>query len=306
MPGNAKKCDTMKISALIPTFNRRGYVQRAIQSILAQTVPVDEIIVVDDGSTDGTAEEIERGFGDRVRVIRQANQGVAGARRRGVLEAKGDWVAFLDSDDEWTPDRNRILLEAIRKVPADVAWIFGNTQEITDAGVEFTQFGKHGLRVAEAVHVVEDPLSVQYPWQFALLQSSVIKREALLELKCFSENVRYTEDRLAGIQVACRYGFAAVPEIVTKRYRTSDLSTSSLAFAMTCLKDRNLWAEYYRAEMEAFSLVARTVRRQPWGERYAESVRGLCLPPRDEPCYPVLRAPRESLQMISKSNFALL
>jgi glycosyltransferase involved in cell wall biosynthesis len=274
----AKKNCKMKISALIPTYNRRDFVQRAVRSILAQTVPVDEIIVVDDGSTDGTAEEVERAFGDRVRVVRQVNQGVAAARRRAILESKGEWVAFLDSDDEWTPDRNRILLQAIEKVPADVAWIFGNTQDVMDTGLPVTQYEKLGLRVAQPLLVFEDSLSAQYPWQYGLLQSSVIRRDVLVELKCFSENLKCAEDRLAGIQVACRYGSAAVPETVTRLYRTSDLSASSLsrAFATKSRKDSDLRVDYYRAEMLGFSLVADTVRHQPWGELYAESIRGLC------------------------------
>jgi glycosyltransferase involved in cell wall biosynthesis len=94
----------MRISALIPTFNRREYVQRAIESVLSQTVPVDELVVVDDGSTDGTAEVIQRRFRGHTRVVRQENQGVSGARRRAIREARSEWVAFLDSDDEWTRD----------------------------------------------------------------------------------------------------------------------------------------------------------------------------------------------------------
>jgi len=260
----------MKISALIPTYNRRKFVPRAIQSILAQTVPVDEIIVVDDGSTDGTAEEIERVFGGRVRMVRQENQGVSAARRRAVLEAEGDWVAFLDSDDEWTPDRNAVFLQAIEKVPASVAWIFGNLQKVTDQGLGNTQYEEYGLHLVEAVHVFEDPLSVQHPIQFGMLQSSVIKREALLRLNCFSEDFRKGEDILAEYQVACRYGLAGVPDVVTRFYRTSDLSESSLT------ADASIIVDYYRARMEAFSLVARTGRRRPWGELYAEAVRGLC------------------------------
>jgi Glycosyl transferase family 2 len=265
----------MKISAVIPTFNRRSHILRAIQSILAQTAPVSEVVIVDDGSTDGTAEEIERKFGNLVRVVRQINQGVSGARHRGVLEAQGDWIAFLDSDDEWTPDRNRILQEAIGKVPADVAWIFGNTQEISDTS-EITQYEKFGLHVAGPVHVFADPLSAQYPWQFGPLQSTVIKRAALLELDCFSESFKSGEDLLAGIQVACHYGCAAIPETVTKWYRTSDLSASSLAVATISQTNSSLSADYHRAAMRAFSLAARTVRRQPWGELYAEAVRGMC------------------------------
>src|SRR3954470_7513973 len=109
----------MNVSAIIPTFNRRQYIQRAIDSVLAQTLPVDEIIVVDDGSKDGTAAAVEAWYGSRVRVIRQENSGVSGARRRGIQEATGEWIAFLDSDDEWSPERNKQLSDAAARVSAD-------------------------------------------------------------------------------------------------------------------------------------------------------------------------------------------
>lgn len=265
-----------KVSALIPTYNRREYVTRAIRSILAQTVAVDEIIVVDDGSTDGTAEEMERQFGETVRVIRQENRGVSGARRRAIQEASGDWVAFLDSDDEWTPDRNRILRQAIENVPADVAWIFGNTLVKTDECETLTFYEKYGLSVSEPLHIFADALSVNYPWQFGMLPSSVIQREALLELDCFPERLNQGEDRLAGIQVACRYRFAAVRDVVTKVYRTSDLWATSLVFARDGKMDKGMRADYYQAEMEMFAFVVRSGRRQPWGELHAESVRKMC------------------------------
>src|ERR1700759_4661578 len=102
----------MKVSAVIPAYNRRNYLSRAINSVLAQTVPVDEIVVVDDGSSDGSADLVESLCGDRVRVIRQTNTGVAGARHRGVREARGEWIAFLDSDDEWMPERTGEFLSS--------------------------------------------------------------------------------------------------------------------------------------------------------------------------------------------------
>ena len=266
----------MKISALIPTYNRRKFVPRAIESILAQTVPVDEIIVVDDGSTDGTAEEIGSRFGERVRVIRQENQGVSAARRRGVLEANGEWIAFLDSDDEWTTDRNRIMREAIGNIPVEVAWIMGDTQYVTDAGGGKTSYEMHRLSFSGPLHVFQDAISAMYPWNFVTLQASVVRREALLAVKCFSEGLKHSEDRLLGIQIACRYGVAAVPDVVTRLYRTSDLSASSLEQSRLSRANVNLEMELHRAHMEGFSLLIRQGRRGPWKGLYAEAVRGLC------------------------------
>src|SRR6266566_631820 len=130
----------MKVSALIPTYNRREHVQRAIESVLSQTIPPDEIIVVDDGSTDGTREALAHRFGSTVRVVCQENGGVSSSRRRAVREARNDWIAFLDSDDEWTSNRNRRLTEAAKSLPTDVAWLFGDVQLIRDTGEGETLF----------------------------------------------------------------------------------------------------------------------------------------------------------------------
>lgn len=260
----------MRVSAIIPAFNRRDYLPRAIDSALGQTVPVDEIIVVDDGSIDGSAEFVESRYGSRVRVVRQANTGVAGARRRGILEARGEWIAFLDSDDEWSPERNAELLKAAERISADVAWIFGTLRIVTDRGEGLTLFEEHGLTVTEFPHVFADSIAIQYPYQFPMLQASIIRRSALLELNCFSEGLRSDDDLLASFQVACRYKFAAVPTVVGRYFRTSDLEASSVVL------NGNFGPDYHRSRMLAFEGVIRSGRRRPWNRHYAASVRALC------------------------------
>jgi glycosyltransferase involved in cell wall biosynthesis len=94
---------TLPVSVVIPTYNRAHLVSRAIDSVLAALLPGDELIVVDDGSTDTTEQAVER-YGDRIRYVRQAHAGAGRARNRGMEEAAHPLLAFLDSDDEWMPD----------------------------------------------------------------------------------------------------------------------------------------------------------------------------------------------------------
>ncbi|MCP5278335.1 MAG: glycosyltransferase family 2 protein [Thiobacillus sp.] len=93
-----------RFSVIIPAYNAEAFVARAIDSVLAQTWPAHEILVVDDGSVDKTAEVVA-GYGERVRYLRQDNAGVSAARNAGARAATGDWLAFLDADDWYYPDR---------------------------------------------------------------------------------------------------------------------------------------------------------------------------------------------------------
>jgi len=105
-----------RVSVIIPTYNRSRLVGAAIDSALAQTHPAVEVIVVDDGSTDDTAERLAA-YGARIRVIRQPNAGVCAARNAGMALADGAFIAFLDSDDEWLPWKLAAQIAAFRQHP---------------------------------------------------------------------------------------------------------------------------------------------------------------------------------------------
>jgi glycosyltransferase involved in cell wall biosynthesis len=112
----------MSVSVVIPAYNAEKYLSEALQSVLAQTLLPQEIVVVDDGSTDGTAALAES-FGPLVRVIRTANQRAAAGRNLGVKNTTGEWIAFLDADDVWEPSKlEKQMAELAAHPEADVCY----------------------------------------------------------------------------------------------------------------------------------------------------------------------------------------
>jgi glycosyltransferase involved in cell wall biosynthesis len=117
----------MRISVVIPTYNNERHLSRAIDSVLAQSRPAEEIIVVDDGSTDRTPE-IAAAYGDKIRYLRQENAGASAARNTGIQAAACEWIAFLDADDEWLPNKLQRQTEHLQRHP-ELGWTTGNYLE---------------------------------------------------------------------------------------------------------------------------------------------------------------------------------
>ncbi|MBT6957817.1 MAG: glycosyltransferase family 2 protein, partial [Opitutae bacterium] len=105
-----------KVSVIIPTFNRLGYLPRSLGSVLAQSYDDYELIVVDDGSTDQTVDAIQQDY-PSVNLIEQENKGVSAARNAGIRAASGEWIALLDSDDEWLPGKLNSQMNALESHP---------------------------------------------------------------------------------------------------------------------------------------------------------------------------------------------
>jgi glycosyltransferase involved in cell wall biosynthesis len=124
-----------RVSVILPIYNGAATVSRALASVFAQTLPAFEIVVVDDGSTDNTASVLA-GYGDKIRVVRQANRGLPAARNAAVAASRGELLALIDHDDEWIPQKLELAVAAMRADPA-AALLYSDLIVVNEAGEEF-------------------------------------------------------------------------------------------------------------------------------------------------------------------------
>jgi len=181
------------ISAVIPTFNRGRLLERAVESVIGQSRPADEIIVVDDGSTDDTRERMER-FAGAVRYLRQDNAGGAAARNRGVSAAQGEWVAFLDSDDLWQPDHLEVMERAIATTNGQAVCYFADMQNPAGS-THATRWGQAGFHPRPPCECVEDGTAwVMIEYQPLMLQASVVNKRIYEEIGGLWDELRTAHD----------------------------------------------------------------------------------------------------------------
>jgi glycosyltransferase involved in cell wall biosynthesis len=188
-----------KISAVIPTYNRKDYVREAINSVLNQSTPPFEVIVVDDGSTDGTVDALDD-FKGRIRLHQQSNQGAGAARNAGIQLAEGEWIAFLDSDDTWGPNYLECQIANILAHPQIHIHHADLTFEDLD-GSQTSRFAKKGFLTAFGSKfnngdclVVERPLSIILNYGLCHFQSTVARKEKLVEVGLFPTDLPMSED----------------------------------------------------------------------------------------------------------------
>jgi glycosyltransferase involved in cell wall biosynthesis len=212
----------LRISALIPTYNRRTFTCRAIDSVFAQTLPVDEVIVVDDGSTDGTAEEILSRYGSRVTLLRQKNAGVSAARNSGIRIARGEWLAFLDSDDVWSPRKLELQFDAISSLGAnEFGACFTDCVFDGNAEMKVSAFKSAGLESRSTFGALRDParyVLARHPVIF--VQNLVVRRSLIEELGGFDEGMVVSEDTDILFRLALSTKVCFVAEALVRIDRT--------------------------------------------------------------------------------------
>ena len=198
------------VSVVVPTYNRAALLGRAVKSVLAQTFKDYELIVVDDGSTDDTQEVLREFTDQRIRTLRSdVNQGAPRARNRGIQAARGEWVAFLDSDDEWLPKRLELQMERLAH------------QGPSEAAVGYCLFQAHECRtgkVVQPVHTLaqDDVLKHLLGGRWPKTTSAfMVRRGALLDVGGFDESMPCGEDIDLWLRLAQKgYRYSACNEVL--------------------------------------------------------------------------------------------
>ena len=195
MEEKSKMENAPRVSVIIPTYNRAGIIEEAVDSVLAQDFKDFELIVVDDGSTDNTSEVLTT-YGDDIRVLFQSNKGVSAARNRGITEASGKLIAFLDSDDLWLRQKLSRQVEFFRQRPDA---LICQTEEV---------WVRNGVRVnPKQRHKKPSGMIFKPSLELCLVSPSavMIRRDLLDTTGNFDETLPACEDYDLWLRISCRF-----------------------------------------------------------------------------------------------------
>lgn len=190
------------VSVVMTAYNATWCIERALDSVYAQTVLPTEVLVCDDGSTDGTPELVERRYGARVQVLRLPHRNASATRAVGLARATGDWLAFLDADDRWHPDKLERQLDYLAQHP-DIKWIGSDGAYVTDDQVLRNSW------LADYFDPVRELNGDLFPALiercFPLMSSMMVEREAYRSVGGLDPQIVYSHDYDLWLRLGARY-----------------------------------------------------------------------------------------------------
>ncbi len=205
-----------KVSVVIPTHNRANLLGRAVRSVLAQTFSDLEVLIADDASTDETSAML-RAIGDpRIKHLRHdTNRGVSAARNTGLTNAAGEFIAFLDDDDEWLPEKLRIQLSRFEELGDSVGLVYSGFYELK---------GETNRVVAEVIPTERGRIfeSLLRQGTFSHASAILVRARCFETVGLFDETIRYGEDFDMWLRLAKKYEFDFVPVSLVRRYVHAD------------------------------------------------------------------------------------
>lgn len=210
-----------KVSVIIPTYNRARFIKEALDSAIKQTYKDIEIIVVDDGSIDDTKDILSqyiKKYPDRVMYFYQKNKGVSYARNLGIRKARGEYIAFLDSDDIWLQNK---LEEQIREIKKNIEYglVCSYVEMIDESGAEIFKIlpGSYGSNIKDV-----------FLNDIIITPTVLTKKSCLLEVGGFNEQLIVGEDYDLWLRIVTKYKFFMIPEILARVRRHKNRLSESV------------------------------------------------------------------------------
>lgn len=207
------------VSIIMPCFNAAQHLPRSFASVLDQTYPNLELIAVDDGSSDGTLAWLQAQTDSRVRVLSQPNRGVSAARNAGLRLTRGQYVAFLDSDDTWSPEFIKRMLFALEQNKG-AAIAYSGWQNLGVAGGRGEPFIPPDYEVPDK----QAALLVGNRWP---IHAALTRKERVIEARGFDESLAIAEDYLLWLEIASYHPIIRVPEAIAFYHHHSGVQATN-------------------------------------------------------------------------------
>jgi glycosyltransferase involved in cell wall biosynthesis len=228
------------VSILIPTYNQKQYVGQTVESCLSQTYPRIEVIVVDDGSTDGTGKLLQECYGSQIRYLHQENRGVSAARNTATQAANGEFIQYCDSDDQLLPTKIEQCVNALLQQP-DAALVYTHCDYVEEDGITVISRAHPVLPSGDVFcELLTGPAG-----NFIPQCTPVIRRQAVLDVGGFNETVRGAEDWDLWLRLAALHPFVFLNDILALyRVRANGIHADALGMATARLQVIQLARHY--------------------------------------------------------------
>jgi Glycosyl transferase family 2 len=242
------------VSLVLTCYNAAWCVERALDSVLAQTRVPEELVVSDDGSTDDTVERITRRYGDRVRLLLLPHRGLTASRSAAIEAARGPWLALMDADDVWLPAKIERQMAIIERHP-EVVWVSADGALVGEEGLIAESW------LAGYFEPVEELVGDLFPHVvqrcFPLVSSSMIRKSAYLAVGGLDRDVEYSQDYALWLRLSARYPAALMKDRLIHYWSGPNQMSKRIE-------------ERYRDDKRLMEQVARGVyRRDPAAQRVA-------------------------------------
>jgi len=242
-----------RISVIMPCYNAASFLERGVGTVLSQTWEDVELIIIDDGSTDGTGLMLDKMRDSRIKIVKQANRGVAAARNAGLLEATGKFVAFLDVDDTWRVDALEKLVQPLLRTE-DVAIAYCGWQNVGLCD-------GRGEPYVPPEYEDENKLACLIracPWP---IHAALARRETVVAVGGFPVGVKHAEDYALWLRIACFAPIVRVPEVLAY-YHFHGVGQASENKAAAALAHWNIQQEFLRHHGEIVASLGKSKIRE--------------------------------------------